>query len=72
MLTFEDEQLRSRLQHQSGTTTVAPIHFYAFKDLEKNVRKQIQKIKSHAWVPGHIPVRGFIYDVKTGRLMEVS
>src|SRR3970040_716470 len=41
-----------------------------FKDEE--LRKQIQKVKSHPWVPKHIPVRGFIYDVKTGRLNEVS
>jgi len=29
-------------------------------------------VKSHPWIPKHIPVRGFVYDVKTGRLKEVE
>lgn len=72
MLTFKDEELRSRLEQATGTAAVAPVHFHAFSDLEENVRRQIQKVKSHPWVPRHIPVRGFIYDVKTGRLGEVA
>ena len=72
MLTFKDEELHKKLQQATGTATVAPVHFYAFGDLEENVRQQIQKVKSHPWLPKHIPVRGFIYDVKTGRLNEVS
>ena len=47
-------------------------HFHAFDDLEENVRVQVERIKSHPWVPRHIPVRGFVYDVKTGRLREVT
>jgi carbonic anhydrase len=27
---------------------------------------------SHPWIPKHVPVRGFIYDVKAGRLTEVT
>ena len=72
MLTFKDEELRAKLQQQTGTATVAPVHFHAFSDLEEDVRQQIQKLKSHPWIPKHIPVRGFIFDVKTGKLHEVS
>src|SRR3972149_260727 len=72
ILTFKDEELRKKLQKTTGTAAVAPMHFHAFSSLEENVREQIQKVKSHPWVPKHIPVRGFIYDVKTGRLNEVS
>ena len=72
MLTFNDEDLRAKLHKASGTAAVAPAHFHAFTDLEENVRQQIQKVKSHPWVPKHIPVRGFVYDVKTGSLNEVS
>jgi carbonic anhydrase len=72
MLIFKDEDLRTKLHKASGTAAVAPVHFYAFTDLEENVRQQIQKVKSHPWVPKKIPVRGFIYDAKTGRLNEVS
>lgn len=72
MLTFKDEELRGKLQQLTGTATVTPAHFHAFGDLEENVRQQIQKVTSHPWIPKQISVRGFIYDVKTGRLKEVS
>jgi len=72
MLTFKDEDLRNRVEKQAGTATVAPVHFHAFDDLESNVRRQIERVRSHPWVPRQIPVRGFIYDVKTGRLREVQ
>jgi carbonic anhydrase len=72
MLTFKDEELYGRLQEQTGTVPVAPARFYAFSDLAADVRQQLQKIKSHPWLPPHIPVRGFIYDVKSGRLNEVA
>lgn len=72
MLTFKDEELRAKLQQTTGTATVAPVHFHAFSDLEENVRQQIQRVRSHPWVPKEIPVRGFIYDVKTGKLGEVT
>lgn len=72
MLTFKDEDLWTRLQEQTGTATVSPARFHAFSDLEADVRQQLQKVKSHPWIPGHIPVRGFIFDVKSGKLNEVS
>ena len=71
MLTFKDEDLRSKLQKQTGTAAVAPVAFHAFSNLEENVRQQIQKVRSHPWLPKQISVRGFVYDVKTGRLREV-
>ena len=71
MLTFKDEDLRARLQQQTGTAVVSPASFQAFTHLERNVQEQIQKLKSHPWVPKQISVRGFVYDVKTGKLKEV-
>jgi len=71
MLTFKDEELRDRLEKQTGVAAFAPAHFHAFSDLESNLRRQIERVRSHPWVPRHVPVRGFIYDVKTGRLHEV-
>ncbi len=72
MLTFTDEELRKQLKQKTGTITVSPAAFHTFTDLEENVRHQIEKVKSHPWIPNDIPVRGFIYDVKTGKLNEVS
>jgi carbonic anhydrase len=72
MLTFKDEDLASRLARETGKMPVAPARFLAFTDLEANVREQIHKVRSHPWIPDSIPVRGFIYDVDTGRLREVN
>lgn len=72
MLTFKDEELREKLRKQTGAAVVAPARFYAFSNLEENVREQVQKIKTHPWLPREIPVRGFVYDVKSGKLHEVQ
>jgi carbonic anhydrase len=72
MLTFRDEDLSGRLERETGAAAVAPVHFHAFGDLEENVRQQVRRIRSHPWIPAHIPVRGFVYDVRTGALHEVA
>lgn len=72
MLTFKDEELEARLQRETGQSPVVPARFLAFTDLKENVRQQIHKVRSHPWIPASIPVRGFIYDVDTGRLAEVA
>jgi len=72
MLTFKDDELASKLREKTGAAAVAPARFFSFSSLEDNVREQVQKIKSHPWIPRGIPVRAFIYDVKTGKLREVS
>jgi carbonic anhydrase len=38
---------------------------------EANTKEQIQKARSHPWISPEVPVRGFVYDVSTGRLSEV-
>lgn len=71
LLTLRDDELRTRLQQVAGTAAVVPTTFHTFTNLEENLRQQVQKIRSHPWIPDHIPVRGFIYDVGTGKLSEV-
>ena len=71
MLTFKDEELEAKLEAATNAAAVSPQRFYAFPDLEKNVRQQIQRVKSHPWIPENISVRGFIYNVKTGKLKEI-
>lgn len=71
MLTFKEEELTARLRRQSGASAVVPGRFYAFSDIEEDVREQAQKVRSHPWIPKSVLVRAFIYDVKTGRLKEI-
>lgn len=71
MRTSEDD-LRARIQSQAGTAVVSPAFFYAFKDVEENVRQQLQKLRTHAWIPKKVTTRGFVYDVATGLLREIK
>ena len=72
LLRVREDELKQSLAEKMGTSAGAPAHFYAFDDLEKNVREQVRRVKSHPWIPRQIPVRGFVYDVKTGKLSEVG
>jgi len=72
MLSFKEEDLRDRLIQTTNTTAVSPEHFHCFEDLEENVRRQVQKVRSHPWMPDSVPVRGFIYNVASGALSEVT
>jgi carbonic anhydrase len=72
MQTFKDDELEAKLEQQTGTAAIVPERFYAFTDAETQVREQIQKVKGHPWIPKDIPVRGFVFDVNTGRLREIN
>jgi carbonic anhydrase len=71
MLTSEQD-LRERIQNRTGTAAVSPAFFYAFKNIEENVRHQLEKLRTHPWVPKDVVVRGFVYDVASGRLREIA
>jgi carbonic anhydrase len=72
MLRFTDSELEDRLRKVTGEAPIAPAKLYSFTDAEKNTSEQIQKARSHPWISEDVPIRGFVYDVKTGRLHEVS
>jgi carbonic anhydrase len=72
LLRVKEYELRAHLTNKMNAIASEPAHFYAFDDLEANLRAQVKKVKSHPWIPRHIPVRGFVYDVKTGKLSEVK
>ena len=66
-----EQDLRIRIQNRSGTAAVAPAFFYAFQNIEENVRHQLQKLRTHPWIPKEVAVRGFVYDVASGKLREI-
>lgn len=72
MQTFRDEELRDDIRRRTGTDSIAPEQFHAFQNLEDHVRQQIQRIRSHPWIPAEILLSGCIYDVHTGKLTPVS
>jgi carbonic anhydrase len=67
-----EQDLRAKIQDRAGTESVSPSFFYTFKDVDDNVRRQLQTLRSHPWIPETVAVRGFVYDVATGRLREVA
>ena len=70
--TFTDRQLNAKLSASTGDKSPAPMRFFSFKDPEKNTREQIKKVRSHPWISKDVPVRGFVFDVDTGRLREIK
>src|SRR5260370_25763551 len=68
----KEHDWRARIQNRAGTAAVAPAFFYAFANVEENVRHQLQKLRTHPWVPKEVAVRGFVYDVGSGRLREIT
>ena len=69
MLTFTDEQLRNQVEKNLGARPSQP--FLAFGDLEQSVRDDIEEVKASPYLLKDVTVRGFIYDVRTGRVNEV-
>jgi carbonic anhydrase len=69
MLTFRDDDFRRQIQEDTGVEPEWSAE--AFDDLETNVRQSIARIKASPFIPKKDDVRGFVYDVKTGRLDEV-
>lgn len=70
MLTFRDDDVKEQVFNDVG---IRP-HFSleAFPDPEQDVRQSIARIKASPFVPNKLSVRGFVYDVETGELNEVT
>jgi carbonic anhydrase len=70
MLTFSDDDFRQGIQRETGIKPEWPAE--AFGDLDEDVRQSIARIKASPFIPKTDSVRGFVYDVETGRLREVT
>jgi carbonic anhydrase len=70
MLTFSDDGFRRQVQEDTGIKPEWAAE--AFDDLEEDVRQSVARIKASPFIPHKESVRGFIYDVHSGRLSEVA
>ncbi len=70
MLTFHDDDVKAQIEADTGIRP--PFALEAFPDLESDVRQSIARIKASPYIPNKDSVRGFIYEVGTGRLVEVK
>ncbi|HEY8311337.1 MAG TPA: carbonic anhydrase [Gemmatimonadaceae bacterium] len=70
MLTFSDDAVKAQIKEDTGIRP--PFALEAFPDSADDVRQSIARIKSSPFIPHRDSVRGFVYDVATGRLNEVT
>ena len=70
MLTFTDDELAEKLEQETGERPDWRAH--SFSDVEEDVREGVERIKSSPFIPRTDRVRGFVYEVETGGLREVS
>ena len=67
-----DGKAWSNPKHGGGSVHGHFINWHTIADMPKSVVEDVKRIRSHPLVPGSIPIFGFIYDVKTGKLNEVK
>ena len=70
MLTFTDDDFKKSIREETGIKPEWAAE--AFSDLDTDVRQSIARIKASPFIPKKDSVRGFVYEVESGRLREVS
>src|SRR5712692_3006404 len=71
MLTFTNEDLRRKLADERGVDA-SDVDFLPFPDLDQSVRDDVRAIRESPLIADQVPVSGFVYDVRTGRLQAVD
>ncbi len=69
MLTFTDDAFKKSIQDETGIKPEWAAE--AFPDLDEDVRQSVNRIKASPFIPHTDQVRGFVFDVATGKLSEV-
>jgi carbonic anhydrase len=70
MQTFTDDELKARIEADTGLRP--PFAIEAFSDLDAEVRQSIARVKTSPYLPHRDTVRGFVYEVESGRLREIE
>jgi carbonic anhydrase len=70
MLTFTDDEFADKLESETGSRPEWPVH--AFADLEQDVRDSVERIRQSPFVPHTEKIRGFVYEIETGAMREVT
>ena len=70
MLTFKDDEVKAGIEADTGLRPAFALE--AFPNLEDDVRQSVRRIRACPYIPVKDRIRGFVYDVETGRLNEVT
>jgi carbonic anhydrase len=70
MLTFRDDEVKDQIEADTG---IRP-HFAleAFTDPDEDVRQSMARLEANPFVPKKGHIRGFVYEVESGKLREIS
>jgi carbonic anhydrase len=69
---FSEEEFENQLHTKCGVWAVAPDRFHFYSDVNRATQKQVLKLRSHPWIPSKVVIRGFVFDLSTGELREVT
>ena len=69
---FSEEEFENHLHTQCGMWAVAPDKFHFYSDVNRATQRQVLKLRSHPWIPSKVVIRGFVFDLSTGELREVT
>ena len=70
MVTFKDDEVKDAILADVGIRPSFALE--AFPDADDDVRQSIARIRADPFIPRKDAVRGFVYEVETGKLREVS
>ncbi|HEY0360224.1 MAG TPA: carbonic anhydrase, partial [Mycobacteriales bacterium] len=70
MLTFTDDGFKNGIEDELGIRP--PWAAEAFPDVDQDVRQSVARIQADPFIPHKESVRGFVYEVETGKLREVT
>ena len=70
MLTFTDADLKQQILDETGIKP--PFAMEAFANVDADVRQSVARVKKSPYIPHKEQVRGFVYDVESGQLREVT
>jgi carbonic anhydrase len=70
MVTFSDDAVKAQITADTGIRP--PFSLEAFPEADADIRQSIARIKASPFIPHRDSVRGFVYDVATGRLHEID
>ena len=70
MMSFADDELRDAIEKDTGVRP--PFSMEPFTELDASVRQSVERLRTSPFLPHTDAIRGFVYEVETGRLREVG
>ncbi|QQE10721.1 carbonic anhydrase [Planctomycetota bacterium] len=68
---FDSNAFTNSLKNKYQCAPCVPTQFHAFPNIRKNIRTQVAKLKAHPYLAEATSIRGFIFDVNTGKINEL-